>query len=334
MTDFSETLDSNPTRPVAGQSRGVALSVAVAAVALFVLAATPLLYLLLIGSSELAALAVDPAGAASLLERHKFPFREAAAASGRAALAGAFVFQTRLSALGLFAIGTYFAWRGYASPRSRGWSHLYWVSAVCLVFFAPTALPRLSVERADYAVTAVLGAEHAQRHLASKPRFLQAGVAPLKLYPAAVLASRAGFVALAAVLLGLACHDAAYRLREALAEFGLVEEESGKLETSGASTEKAEEKPRRAARSRSQEPGPEEQEGSPFGRRGRARKSCPQEDARSRALAALGLQVGASRAEIEKAFRARIKRAHPDHGGSVEQAAVLNMARDLLLPHG
>ncbi len=54
----------------------------------------------------------------------------------------------------------------------------------------------------------------------------------------------------------------------------------------------------------------------------------------ARARATLGVRLGASKAEIERAYRTKMKRAHPDHGGSVARAAALNQARDLLLPHG
>ena len=231
----------------------MALAVAAASLALAVAVAAPVLYVLLVARRELGALAVDPIHAASALELHRFPFHEAAAASGRAALAAAFVGQTRIAALGLCGIGIYFAWRGYANPRPRGWGPLFWVSAVCLFFFAPAALPKLSLQRADYAVTAVLGTAHGPGLPASKPRVLQAAVLPLKLDAATVLATRAGLAALAAAFLSLACHDAAYRLREAFIEFGLLEAESDKPNSIGAADEPAEEKPRRAARNRSRE---------------------------------------------------------------------------------
>ena len=48
-------------------------------------------------------------------------------------------------------------------------------------------------------------------------------------------------------------------------------------------------------------------------------------------LAVLGVGPAASKREIERAYRTQMKRAHPDHGGSVERAAALNAARDLLL---
>ena len=334
MTIFSQTFDSDDARAAPGAPRGLALAVTAASLALALAVLAPLLHILLSARGELGALAVDPVHALSALERHKFPFQEAAVASGRAALAQAFLEQTRISVLGLCAIAIYFAWRGYANPRPRGWGHHFWVSAVCVFFFAPAVLPRLSVQRADYAVTAVLGAAHGLGRPASTPRPAQAAVLPLKLDAATVLATRAGFAALAAAFLALACHDAAYRLREALIEFGLMEAEPEKPGSSGGADEKAEEiKLRRPRKKASEEPRPEGEE-SRFGRRGRPRRALTRDDPRTRAFAMLGLPVGASRAEIEKAFRAKIKRAHPDHGGSVEQAVALNEARDLLLSHG
>ncbi|MGE0828250.1 MAG: J domain-containing protein [Hyphomonadaceae bacterium] len=52
-------------------------------------------------------------------------------------------------------------------------------------------------------------------------------------------------------------------------------------------------------------------------------------DAQARAI--LGVQPGASEAEIRAAFRRRIAIAHPDQGGSTEEAARLSAARDALL---
>jgi hypothetical protein len=49
------------------------------------------------------------------------------------------------------------------------------------------------------------------------------------------------------------------------------------------------------------------------------------------ALALLGLQPGASAAEIRAAHRRLMRQAHPDRGGDSGRAARLNRARDLLL---
>lgn len=52
---------------------------------------------------------------------------------------------------------------------------------------------------------------------------------------------------------------------------------------------------------------------------------------RERAHTILGLQIGAEDAEIHRAHRTLIKKHHPDHGGSHEQAALINQAKDMLL---
>ena len=49
------------------------------------------------------------------------------------------------------------------------------------------------------------------------------------------------------------------------------------------------------------------------------------------ARAILGVTQGASRADIESAYRRLIRRAHPDQGGTSGLAAQLNAARDRLL---
>ena len=170
----------------------------------------------------------------------------------------------------------------------------------------------------DYAATAVLGAACGAPHPPAKPR---PAVLPLKLEPAAVLVTRAGLAALAAAFLSLACHDAAYRLRETLAEFGMLEAQPESPAPISAAEASPKEKPPRASRRIGREPGIDGDD-SRFGRRGRWRKA-PAEDPRTRAFALLGLSADASRPEIEKAFRARIKSAHPDHGGTAEQAAAL-----------
>ena len=49
------------------------------------------------------------------------------------------------------------------------------------------------------------------------------------------------------------------------------------------------------------------------------------------ARAILGVGEGASRAEIEEAYKRLMRRAHPDQGGTTGLAAQLNAARDRLL---
>lgn len=53
---------------------------------------------------------------------------------------------------------------------------------------------------------------------------------------------------------------------------------------------------------------------------------------RAEALAVLGLQEGASRDDIQDAYRRLMVKVHPDHGGSADLAARLNQARDVLIP--
>jgi hypothetical protein len=52
---------------------------------------------------------------------------------------------------------------------------------------------------------------------------------------------------------------------------------------------------------------------------------------RERASMILGLQLGASDAEVHRAHRALIKKHHPDLGGSHAKAAEINQAKDFLL---
>ena len=51
---------------------------------------------------------------------------------------------------------------------------------------------------------------------------------------------------------------------------------------------------------------------------------------RAEALAELGLSEGATTADVHAAYRALIKKHHPDHGGSHAKAARINQAKDLL----
>lgn len=50
------------------------------------------------------------------------------------------------------------------------------------------------------------------------------------------------------------------------------------------------------------------------------------------AMTLLGLAPGFTRAELDAAFKAAIKQAHPDAGGSIAHAQAVNAARALLIP--
>jgi curved DNA-binding protein CbpA len=49
------------------------------------------------------------------------------------------------------------------------------------------------------------------------------------------------------------------------------------------------------------------------------------------ALEVLGLRRNASRDEVIRAHRRKISRFHPDRGGNHDTAALINLARDVLL---
>lgn len=233
-----------------------------------------------------------------------FPLMAAARAAGREPLAtavGLQLFSVFICAAISLAYGF---WRGVTSLRVRGWSDAFWaVGTVALALVASYTPQKL-----DFLLATLGGGE-----LEPLPDALL-----LRAAHAAVLA---GF----ALMLG---HDLGYRMREALMDFGLIEE----IEATG--------RRRRGPASPGARPAGRETRGqrqeAPSGGDGFGHRAAPPlrpgpPSAEDRARLALGVGPAASKREIERAYRTQMKRAHPDHGGSVERAAALNAARDLLL---
>lgn len=72
-------------------------------------------------------------------------------------------------------------------------------------------------------------------------------------------------------------------------------------------------------------------EGDAHAGRDRTRRSRGGEMSEQEAYQTLGLRPGASAADIIQAHRRLMKERHPDHGGSTDDAARLNQAKDRLL---
>lgn len=252
-----------------------------------------------------------------------FPLMAAAAAQQWHTLGFVASVQTFGALALLFFAGAYFAWRGFLSDRARGWSHGAWIAGIVAICFLPSIFPGLSLTLFDYAITASV--EDAR----TLPGLLDAVYGPhglnARMLPAVFIAERGFVFALIAGLFAVFCHDLAYRLREALEDFGVMavdEARHGRPPSHGSG---------KRPRPRHDEAGDAgEAFGGGFGHRSSPPSGAPQgEDARARMV--LGVGERATRREIERAYRAQMKRAHPDHGGSVERAAALNAARDALL---
>lgn len=238
-------------------------------------------------------------------EQGYFPLMAAANAADRRALATLAGLQTFG---GLFAMLMSFAYgcrRGYANPRPRGWSNAFWASSVIALALATWIFPEASAQKLDHLLTS----------LAANGRSAQ-------LSPVIVLLGRGGALAVFVAFFLVLGHDLGYRLREALEDFGLVEPHEEVRRASSSTAGQSTRSRRHSAR------GPET--ASDFGQREAPSPSAPS-SAEAKARHVLGVSSNASRREIERAYRAQMKRAHPDHGGSVERASALNAARDVLL---
>ncbi|WP_457797009.1 J domain-containing protein [Methylocystis sp. S23] len=233
-----------------------------------------------------------------------FPLQAAAETEGRHALATGVNLQTFGGLLVMVMSGAYGAWRGFSSPRARGWSNAFWMTSVVAICLALSAFHGLTPQMLDY--------------------FIGSDGPGVPAPPTLVLVKRGLYAAGLSAFLCVFAHDLGYRLRESLVDFGLIEEDEARAERR--------ERPRSfkdKGRPRADKEPPREEGG--FGQREMPRSWTAPTSEEARARAVLGVGAGASRREIERAYRSQMKRAHPDHGGSVERAAALNAARDLLL---
>lgn len=210
----------------------------------------------------------------------------------------------RLGVLWLAVTMLLFAAAGALSHRRRAWEDGLWMGA--LLAFA-------------FMVLKVAGEGGWGRLDALMTRFNFAAEAPAPTLQTILV--RTLSLTAAGALLAVAAHDCAYRIREALEDFGFLDPRADD-EAPAAMRPQAS---RAQARPRP-DPGPRAQERA-------APPPAPDPAAlrEASACAILGLRAGASKREIMRAYKTLMKRAHPDHGGSTEAAARLNGARDYLL---
>lgn len=267
---------------------------------------------------ELAPLAATDAQLRHYAEAGYYPLAAAASAAGRHALASGANLQTFGSLCVIFMSLAYGGWRGFSNPRARGWSNAFWIAAVMGLALAPHVFDGLTLQTLDYALTSAGlhgGGPHGFEPAISDP-----------IHPAALLIERGLFAALFAAFFLVLGHDLGYRAREALVDFGFIEEDEERERSRPRKPFSGKGFSRRFVEDAASGGG----DGSAFGQRRAASRPAPlSEEGRARTV--LGVSASAGRKEIERAYRAQIKRAHPDHGGSVERAAALNAARDLLL---
>lgn len=272
-----------------------------------------LIALLAAAPGELAPMQFDMAQAWQAAEEGRFPLVAAAAEAQLSALAVAAKMQTFALLALLLGVAAHFCWRGFMSEHPRGWSNGLWMGGVLFLCVAPRIFDGFTLTGVDFAFSFPFASLSDEEHQV----FAMSAAEPFALRGVAGAAT--------AALSALFFHDVGYRLRESLEDFEFVEEDARRhagptMARQGAGA--------------SAQPQSADAAGG-FGQRsGRPPPSPPPQSADARARAVLGVAASASRRDIERAYRAQMKRAHPDHGGSVERAAALNAARDALLRRG
>lgn len=314
--------------PGGSRTRGVAASLTAGCAAVLAGTLAPLAFLRVKAPAELAPMRVNSEQMWLWVRKGEYALAQAAADGRRFELQHAVELQTQIAFAMILPLCAYFFWRGAKNARSCGWSQFFWIAGVALAFFAPALAPGLTPQRLDYLASFWVETEDAH----SGRSYLRI------LPPVACLAARALAAAATGGFLALCAHDVAHRLREALWEFGLISDD-GRFSHVAPSSDYTPFKtaPGRAGASGGvygAESGVEDGETRRFGSRAPSDLAAAVANPRAQACATLGVRLGASRAEIERAYRTKMKRAHPDHGGSVARAAALNMARDLLLRRG
>ena len=318
-----DPFDKGPDEPGASKTRGVAISLAAGGLAVLVGTLAPLLLARTRAFAEFEPLRVNSEQMWRWVDEGENALARAAERAGRFELQRAVEQQTQIAFAMILTLAVYFVWLGLRNRRLRGWSPFFWIAGVGLVFFAPTFAPSLTPARLDYLATFWIEAEVGRRG--------HAHVLP----PEGAMIARAVAAALAAGFLALCAHDVAHRLREALWEFGFLADDDEEFSRTARSRGRARftsGRGRSGQSTRSFDAADADAKG--FGHRDPSELASMMSDPEARAYATLGVRPGASKAEIERAYRTKMKRAHPDHGGSVARAAALNQARDLLLPHG
>lgn len=273
--------------------------------------------LLAMAPGELAPLRISDRELRRFADMGHFPLIAAAMQTNRATLAFVASAQSFAAFALLFFAAVYFGWRGLISGRMRGWSNGVWILGLLAICVTPSIIPELTPQWIDYGIIASL--DDGAIGAAPGPLGAIYGAHGLnrRMLPAVFIMERGVIAALAAFVLAFVFHDLGYRLGEALEDFGFIaidEERRRREQQARAASGRAREE---AARAR-------------FGRRSFAPALARSDEARARAV--LGVALSATRGEIERAYRAQMKRAHPDLGGSDARAAALNVARDALLP--